>query len=426
MKTLLKNGTLIDYKTKTNEKKDILIENDKIIKIEKEINENAEKIIDCTNLNIIPGMIDMHCHLREPGFEHKETIKTGSESAVAGGFTTICPMPNTKPTPDSAIILQKIIEEAKKVNLCNILPYASVSKGEKGEELVDFEELKKAGAIAFSDDGMPVVNSKMMREAILEADKLGTFVASHCEEKSVAAGAINSGKVAEQLEVEGVLPEAEEIMAAREIVIAETNHVRAHICHISTKTTKDMVRDAKKRGVKITCETCPHYFTFTVEEVLKSGVNAKMNPPLREEKNRQAIIEGLKEGTIDAIITDHAPHAEEEKNKGLKEAPNGIIGFETALSAEIMNLIDTGDLDYLDLVRLTSYQPAQLLKIDRGSIEVGKVADITIFDPNEEYTYTKEMIVSKSKNSPFIGKKLKGRVQYTIVGGRVVYEKRNR
>ena len=423
MRTLLKNGTLIDYKTKTNEKKDILIENDKIIKIEKEINENAEKIIDCTNLNIIPGMIDMHCHLREPGFEHKETIKTGSESAVAGGFTTICPMPNTKPTPDSAIILQKIIEEAKKVNLCNILPYASVSKGEKGEELVDFEELKKAGAIAFSDDGMPVVNSKMMREAILEADKLGTFVASHCEEKSVAAGAINSGKVAEQLEVEGVLPEAEEIMVAREIVIAETNHVRAHICHISTKTTKDMVRDAKKRGVKITCETCPHYFTFTVEEVLKSGVNAKMNPPLREEKDRQAIIEGLKEGTIDAIITDHAPHAEEEKNKGLKEAPNGIIGFETALSAEIMNLIDTGDLDYLDLVRLTSYQPAQLLKIDRGSIEVGKVADITIFDPNEEYTYTKEMIVSKSKNSPFIGKKLKGRVQYTIVGGRVVYEK---
>ncbi len=423
MRTLLKNGTLIDYKTKTNEKKDILIENDKIIKIEKEINEKADKIIDCTNLNIIPGMIDMHCHLREPGFEHKETIKTGSESAVAGGFTTICPMPNTKPTPDSAIILQKIIEEAKKVNLCNILPYASVTKGEKGEELVDFEELKKAGAIAFSDDGMPVVNSKMMREAILEADKLGTFVASHCEEKSVAAGTINSGKVAEQLGVEGVLPEAEEIMAAREIVIAETNHVRAHICHISTKTTKDMVRDAKKRGVKITCETCPHYFTFTVEEVLKSGVNAKMNPPLREEKDRQAIIEGLKEGTIDAIITDHAPHAEEEKNKGLKEAPNGIIGFETALSAEIMNLIDTGDLDYLDLVRLTSYQPAQLLKIDRGSIEVGKVADITIFDPNEEYTYTKEMIVSKSKNSPFIGKKLKGRVQYTIVGGRVVYEK---
>lgn len=423
MKTLLKNGTLIDYKTNTFAKKDILIEDDKIKKIGNDVNEPADKIIDCTNFNIIPGMIDMHCHLREPGFEHKETIETGSKSAVSGGFTTICPMPNTKPTPDSAIVLQKIIEEAKRVNLCNVLPYASVSKGEKGEEIVDFKELKEAGAIAFSDDGMPVVNSKMMREAIIEADKLGTFVASHCEEKSVAAGAINAGKIADQLGVNGVLPEAEEIMAAREIVISETNDVRAHICHISTKTTKNMVRDAKKRGVKITCETCPHYFTFTVEEVLKSGVNAKMNPPLREEKDRLAIIEGLKEGTIDSIITDHAPHAEEEKEKGLATAPNGIIGFETALPAEIMNLIDTGDLTYLDLVKLTSYNPAKLLNIDRGSIEEGKVADITIFDPNERYTYTKEMVVSKSKNSPFIGKELKGRVQYTIVGGRVVYQK---
>ncbi len=422
MKTLLKNGTLIDYKTNTFEKKDILIEDDKIKKIGNEITETVDKIIDCTNFNIIPGMIDMHCHLREPGFEHKETIETGSKSAVSGGFTTICPMPNTKPTPDSAIVLQKIMEEAKRVNLCNVLPYASVSKGEKGEELVDFEALKKAGAIAFSDDGMPVVNSKMMREAIIEADKLGTFVASHCEEKSVAAGAINSGKVADQLGVDGVLPEAEEIMAAREMVIAETNEVRAHICHISTKTTKNMVRDAKKRGVKISCETCPHYFTFTVDEVLKAGVNAKMNPPLREEKDRLAIIEGLKEGTIDAIITDHAPHAEHEKNKGLATAPNGIIGFETALSAEIMNLIDTGDLTYLDLVRVTSYNPAQLLKIDRGTIEEGKVADITIFDPNETYTYTKEMVVSKAKNSPFIGKELKGRVKYTIVNGNIVYK----
>ena len=257
MKRLLKNGTLIDYKTNICEKYDILIEDDKIKQIGKKIEETADQIIDCANFYIIPGMIDMHCHLREPGFEHKETIETGSKSAVCGGFTTICPMPNTKPTPDSANVLQKIIEEAKRVNLCNVLPYASVSKGEKGEELVDFQELKQAGAIAFSDDGMPVVNSRMMREAILEADKLGTFVASHCEEKSVAQGAIHAGKIAEQLGVEGVLPEAEEIMAGREIVIAETNKVRAHICHISTKTTKNMVRDAKKRGVKITCETLP-------------------------------------------------------------------------------------------------------------------------------------------------------------------------
>ena len=424
MKLLLKNGKVFDYKTKLNNKYDILIENDKIVKIEKNINETADKEIDCTNLNIIPGMIDIHCHLREPGGEHKETIETGSKSAVAGGFTTICPMPNTKPTPDNVETLTYIINEAKRVNLCNVLPYASVSKGEKGEELVNFEELKKAGAIAFSDDGMPVVNSRMMRQAMIEADKLGTYVASHCEEKSVSAGAINAGPVADKLGVQGVLPEAEEIMAAREIVISETNNVRGHICHISTKTSKNMIRDAKKRGVKITCETCPHYFTFTVDEVLKSGTNAKMNPPLREEKDRQAIIEGLKEGTIDCIITDHAPHSESEKDVELAKAPNGIIGFETALSAEIMNLVDPGHIDYLNLVRLTSYTPAKILHIDneRGSIEIGKKADVTIFDPNEEYIYTKDMIVSKSKNSPFIGKKLKGKVKYTIVNGRIVWE----
>lgn len=422
MKILLKNGNLIDYKTKVNGIYDVLIEDEKVSKIGKNIEENADKIIDCTNLKIIPGMIDIHCHLREPGFEYKETIETGAKSAVAGGFTTICPMPNTKPTPDNVETLEKIINEAKRVNLCNILPYASVTKGEKGEELVDFAELKKAGAIAFSDDGMPVVNSRMMRHAMIEADKLGTYVASHCEEKSVSSGAINAGPIADRLGVEGVLPEAEEIMAAREIVISETNKVRGHICHISTKTSKDMIRDAKKRGVKITCETCPHYFTFTVDEVLTSGTNAKMNPPLREEKDRKAIIEGLKEGTIDCIITDHAPHSKEDKDQELSKAPNGIIGFETALSAEIMNLIDTKQINHFDLVRLTSYTPAKLLKIDRGTIEVGKIADITIYDENERYTYTEEMVVSKSKNSPFIGKELKGKVKYTIVSGKIVYE----
>lgn len=421
METLLKNGKVIDYATKINEKMDILIEDGIITKVAKEISDSADKTIDCTNLSIIPGMIDMHCHLREPGFEYKETIETGCQSAVKGGFTTICPMPNTNPTPDSAFILQKIIDEAKRVNLCNVLPYASVSKGEKGEELSNFEELKNAGAIAFSDDGMPVVNSRMMREAIIKADSLNTFVASHCEEKSVSSGAINKGKVQESLGVEGVLPEAEEIMAAREIVISETNNVRAHICHISTQTSVNMIRDAKKRGVKITCETCPHYFSFTVDEVLKSGTNAKMNPPLREEKDRLAIIKGLNDGTIDAIITDHAPHSKDEKNRELSKAPNGIIGFETALSAIITNLTSKGLLSELDMVRLTSYTPAKLLKIDKGILQEGKIADITIFDPNDEYVYCEDMIVSKSKNTPFIGKILKGKVKYTIVNGNIVY-----
>ena len=404
MAILLKNGTVLDYESKLQEKRDILIEDNIIKEISKNINEKADRIIDCTGLFIMPGMIDIHCHLREPGFEYKETIETGSKSAVKGGYTTICPMPNTKPAIDNEEILEKVVNEAKRVNLCNILPYSSVTKGEKGEEHVDFERMKKAGAIAFSDDGIPVKNANIMREAIIKADSLGTYVASHCEEPSVSAGAINAGEVAEKLNVKGVLPEAEEIMAAREIVISETNNVRAHICHISTKTSVNMIRDAKKRNVKITCETCPHYYSFTEEEVLVSNTNAKMNPPLRKEKDREAIIKGLQDGTIDAIITDHAPHSKEEKLKDLESAPNGIIGFETALAATITNLVDKDLISYLDIVRLMSYNPAKILGIDKGIIKEGKTADITIFNPNIEYVYKEEDIVSKSKNTPWIAK----------------------
>lgn len=419
---LLKNGTVIDYATKTNDVLDVFIENDKIVKIGKELNLTADKVIDCNGLYIMPGMIDMHCHLREPGGEHKETIETGSKSAVKGGFTTICPMPNTKPTPDSAIVLSQIINEAKRVNLCNVLPFSSVTIGEKGEELVDFKAQLEAGAIAFSDDGVPVKDARMIREAMIKANELGSFISEHCEEKSVAAGAINAGPIAEQLGVDGVLPEAEEIMAGRDAIIAETNNLHTHICHISTATTVNVIRAAKQRGVKVTCETCPHYYSFTVEEVLKSGVNAKMNPPLREEKDRLAIIEGIKDGTIDCIITDHAPHTAEEKGVGLAKAPNGIVGFETALAATITNLVVPGHIDYLDMVRVMSYNPSKLLGLDKGEISEGKVADLTIFDPNKKYTYTEDMIVSKSHNTPWIGKELQGENKYTIVSGRIVYE----
>lgn len=425
MKTLLKNGTILDYKTNTEEKLDVLIDGTKISKLAKNIDEPADKTIDCTGLYIMPGMIDIHCHLREPGFEHKETIETGSKSAAAGGFTTICPMPNTKPVPDNTETLEWIISKAKEVDICNVLPYASVTKGEKGEELVDFKELREAGAIGFSDDGIPVMNSRIMREAIIEADKLGIFVASHCEEKSVADGAINAGPIAEKLGVKGVLPEAEAIMAAREVVIADINKVHSHVCHVSAKETISLIRDAKKRGVKVTCETCPHYYALTVDEVLESGANAKMNPPLREKEDQVAVIAGLKDGTIDCIITDHAPHSEEEKSGEMAKTPNGIIGFETALSVTIMELVDKGHITYLELVKLMSYNPAKLIGIEKekGSIEEGKTADLTIFDPNKEYVYAKETIVSKSKNTPWIDKKLKGQVKYTIVNGGIKYEK---
>lgn len=422
MKILLKAGKVIDYASNTEEELDILIENDKIKKINKKIDEEVDKTINCSGLNIIPGMIDIHCHLREPGFEHKETIETGAKSAIKGGYTTICPMPNTKPVTDNPEIIKKIIKKGKELELCNILPYSSVTKGEKGEELVNFEENLKAGAIAFSDDGIPVKDSGIMREAIIKANKLETFVASHCEEQGVCKGAINNGPIAEKLGVQGVYKEAEVIMAAREIAIAEINNVKVHICHISTKETVNIVRDAKKRGVKITCETCPHYYSFTEEIVVKKGTNAKMNPPLRNLEDQKAIIKGIQDGTIDNIITDHAPHSEEEKAKELSQAPNGIIGFETALSATISNLIKPGYITYKELVKLTSYNPGKIIKIDR-TIAENKIADITIFDPNIEYIYTKEDIVSKSKNSPFIGEKLKGQVKYTIVNGKIVYEK---
>lgn len=422
MTVLLKNGKLIDYATMTDDYFDILIEDDKIKEISKNINKKSDKVIDCTDLFIIPGMIDMHCHLREPGFEQKETIETGMKSAVKGGFTTICPMPNTNPTCDSAFILQKIQNEAKRVGVCNVLPYASVTKGELGEELTDFKDLKKAGAIAFSDDGMPVTRAKIMRDALIEANRLGTFVASHCEEKELGKGAINAGEIADKLNVKGVLPEAETLMVAREVELAEINNFHAHVCHISAKETARLIRDAKKRGVKVTCETCPHYYSFTEGEVLNSGTNAKMNPPLRKKDDMQEIIKALQDGTIDCIITDHAPHTKEEKEVGLEKAPNGIIGFETALAATVTNLVDKGYISYLDMVRLTSYNPAKILNLDKGSLQEGKIADITIFNPNEEYIYQKEDIVSKSKNTPFIGKKLKGRVKYTIVNGNIVYE----
>ncbi|MCL2341710.1 MAG: dihydroorotase [Firmicutes bacterium] len=422
MTILLKYGRVIDYRNKLDKCLDILITDDKISQIGENIDYKADKIIDCTNLYVVPGLIDMHCHLREPGFTHKETIETGSKSAVCGGFTTICPMPNTKPATDSAFILEEVIKKAGDAGLCNVLPYGAVTIGEQGEELTNFEELKKAGAAAFSDDGIPVKNAAIMREAIIKADKMGTFVSSHCEETSVSAGAINYGRVAEKLGVKGVLPEAEVLMAARETEIAEINNVHVHICHISCKETVNLIRDAKKRGVKVTAETCPHYYSLTEEDVLECGANAKMNPPLRTKEDREAIIEAIKDGTVDSIITDHAPHTEEEKQQELSKAPNGIIGFETALPVTITYLVHKGHISYMDMVKLMSYNPAKILGIDKGVVDIGKIADITVFDPDAEYVYKKEDIVSKSKNSPYIGKKLKGKVRYTIVGGGLVYE----
>ncbi len=423
MKTLLKQGRVIDYASQTDQILDILIENEVIAQLGEKIEENADQVIDCKGLLVMPGLIDMHVHLRDPGLTHKETIETGVKAASSGGFTTIACMPNTKPIVDQKETITYIIRESNRVGLTHVVPIAAITKGEEGVELVDFKALFEEGAVAFSDDGKPVTNTKLMKEAMRRASELNTRAISHCEDVYVGDGAIREGAVSRKLNLPGVSDEAEEIMVARDIILSENNELPVHIAHISTKSSARMIRDAKGRGARVTCETCPHYFCFTEEEVLVSGSNAKMNPPLRTERDRQAIIEAICDGTVDVIVTDHAPHTEEEKAGEMATAPNGIIGLETAVSSVITNLIDTKKIDYLKMVELMSYNPAKLLGLERGTICKGGIADISIIDPDEEYIYLKEEIVSKSKNSPFIGKKLRGRVRYTIVSGKIVYKR---
>ena len=401
MKTLLKNGHVIDFKTRTDKVTDILIIDGKIASIGKTKTE-CENIIDLNGLFVIPGLVDMHCHLREPGFIYKEDVETGVNSAVRGGFTGIACMPNTKPVIDSKEVIQMIINKAKSLNKANVFPIACITKEMKGEEVTNMEELKKVGAVGFSDDGKPVSSARVMKEAMLKALENNVPIISHCEDMTIAEG-----------------PEAEEIMASRETIIAKDNDLKVHIAHISTDTTAEIIRHAKKIGTKVTCETCPHYFTITEDKVKQCGSNAQMNPALRKEKDVVAIIEAIKDGTIDVIATDHAPHSEEEKSSA--NPPNGIIGFETALKLVITYLIDKGHIDYMKLVELMCYNPSKILNIDRGTLEVGKTADITVFNPNIESVYKKEDIVSKSKNSPYIGMKLKGEIIYTIVKGEIVY-----
>ena len=422
MKVLLKNGHLVDYASNTDKITDILIE-DNIIKKIGEITESVDNTIDCSNLFVLPGLIDIHCHLRDPGFEYKEDIESGIKSAAKGGFTGIACMPNTNPPTDSIEILKYILEKSQKVNMTTVYPIATITKKMAGEEVNDFKTLKEAGAIAVSDDGKPVTNTKVMRDAVISAFQNDLPIIEHCEDMYIASGIITDCEYSRKLNIPGVPKEAEEIDVARQIVLAKNNKTRIHIAHISTKGSVDLIRQAKKEGVLITCETCPHYFSLLVEDTNGDKPNAKMNPPLREQVDMDAIIEGLKDGTIDAIATDHAPHSEEEKEKGIMVCPNGIIGFETSLKLGITYLVKPGHITLLKLVELMSYNPSNILNLNKGKICENGCADLTIIDANLESIYTKESIVSKSKNSPYIGYSLTGEVMYTIVNGKIVYKK---
>lgn len=402
---------------------DIFIDNGIINEIGQGKPGKAERMIDGRGLYAFPGFIDLHCHLRDPGQTHKEDIATGTKSAAAGGFTTVCSMANTLPPICTPEQIAYIIKKAKAEGSARVLPIACVTMGLKGEELTDFYALKSAGAIAVSDDGLPL-SADMAKKAMELAQKVDIPIMMHEEDLAYKkGGVVNAGENAEKANLPGVSREAENVMTARDLEISEQRGTAFHICHVSTKDSVDMIRKAKIRGVKVTCETAPHYFSLDDGMVLTGSPNAKMSPPLRTKEDVLAVIEGLVDGTIDAIATDHAPHTEEEKMRGMLEAPFGIIGLETAFALTITNLYNTGKLALTDIARLLSSSPAGILRIHGGYLKRGALADITICDIDRTYTYKKEDIVSKSKNSPFIGMKLCGRVKHTIVEGEIKYDR---
>jgi dihydroorotase len=379
------------------------------------------RIIDASGKLVVPGLIDMHVHLREPGHEYKETIESGCRAAARGGFCAVCCMPNTQPVNDSRQVTEFIRARAAEANLARVFPVAAISKGIEGQVICDFEELKLAGAVAVSDDGNPVMNSRMMRRAMEAARDADLKVVSHCEDISLAAeGAMHEGAVANRLGYPGIPSASESIMVMRDIALSELTRAPVHIAHVSAAESVRAIREAKTRGIRVTAETAPHYFTLTDAAVGESGTHAKMNPPLRSEADRQAIRRGLADGTIDAIATDHAPHSDKEKDVAFSSAANGIIGLETAVSLSL-RLVQEGILPLAGLVEKMSTVPAQIMGLENG-LRVGRTADVTIIDPDMEYTVNSANFQSLSRNTPFEGWQLKGRPVLTMVGGRVVYE----
>lgn len=410
---------------------DVLVEGDAIRAVGPRLGARAGQTLDARGQVVAPGFVDLHVHLREPGGEASETLETGLAAAVAGGFTAVCPMPNTRPVNDSPELTRRLTERAASVGLARVFPIAAVSAASEGETLTDFPALVAVGAVAFSDDGRPVKTAALMRAALIVARELGAPVIDHCEDPGLSAGgAVNRGPVAERLGVRGIPAASEEVCLARDLILAEGTGGRFHAAHLSTADSVEMVREAKRRGVRVTCEVTPHHFTLTDEAVGRYGTQAKMNPPLRGALDVEAILGGLADGTIDAMATDHAPHAPELKQRPLAEAPFGVIGLETALGLAL-RLVHGGRLSLGQLVSLMSANPGRIIgqSSDRvarrclGRITAGGPADLTVFDPNLEWTYRAAVGRSKSRNSPFDGWTFKGAVTATIVAGKIVYRR---
>ena len=378
--------------------------------------------IDCTGLTVFPGFIDMHVHLREPGFEKKEDIASGSAAAVRGGFTQICCMPNTRPVTDNKVVVSYIINRAKEVNLCKVRPIGAITEGQEGKNLAAIGAMKAAGAVALSEDGKSVLSAGLMANAMMYAADFGLKCLCHCEDASlVDGGVVNEGYYSTLTGLKGSIRAAEDIVIAREICLAESLALPVHICHVSTYSGVQLIREAKARGVQVTAETCPHYFTLTDEVIASFDTNTKVNPPIREERDRQEIIRGLQDGTIDCIVTDHAPHHQNDKNVEYNMAAFGISGIETSFSFAITYLYETGLMTLPEIADKMSYRPAKLLKLEGGQIAVGEVADLCIADLSESYVVDSSKFVSKGKNTPFNGYTLKGVVKYTFVDGEIKY-----
>ena len=423
MRLLIRNGRVVHPVTGAVLLQDLLVEEGKIALMERGIDIGADQVIEAAGLVDSPGLVDMHVHLREPGLEYKEDISTGTAAAARGGVTSVACMPNTKPAVDSPEQVRYILRRAAEACGVRVWPIGAVTMGEKGETLTDAQALKEAGAVALSDDGLPIQNANLMRDALIRCKRLGLTILSHCEDADMVCNyAVNEGRVSRALDLPGRPAIAEELMVMRDAMLAEETGAAVHICHISTAGSVDIVRQFKKRGTHITCETCPQYFTLTEDEVLSQGAMARVNPPLRTKQDVEAIIAGLKDGTIDAIATDHAPHSAQEKARTLTEAPSGMVGLETALAVTLTALYHTGEMDLSDILKKMTFNPACILGIPKGRLSLGGEADFTIFDPNEVWTVDPEQFASKGRNTPFAGRELKGKVKYTIVGGKLVYE----
>ena len=423
---LLRGGRVLDPSTNLDQIGDVLLREGTIEHAGAslgEVRRDGDLIeIDCTGKIVSPGFVDVHCHLREPGREDVETIATGARAAAAGGFTAVCAMPNTDPVTDNQAAVGFIIRQAQRAAAARVYPVGAVSVGQRGQSLAEFGEMVAAGAVAVSDDGKPVASAQLMRSALEYARAFSIPVADHCEEPTLAhGGAMNEGVVSARLGLKGIPAEAEEIMAIRDILLARLTGGHVHLCHMSTRGSVELIRWGKDRGIQVTAEVCPHHISLTEDAVEGYNTNAKMNPPLRTADDVAALQEAVKDGTIDLVATDHAPHHYDEKEREFADAPNGIVGLETALAVVVTNLVVSGIIDYATLVDRMSCTPARTFHLPGGTLRKGSVGDVTVFDPNDRWTVDPAKFLTKGRNSPYSGMQLQGRAACTIVGGQIVY-----